>query len=159
MLIWRAYSSALQRNKCGIKKNRHFLSFSALIMIGGGRERYTFSALIMIGWKGKKGLLKSALLSYFSIFIFMLIWRAYSSALQKKKQNKTKQNVALKNPVLFSIFGTYHDRAKKVDTSLSKTGTFVLFQHFFMHAYMMRKKKCGIKNRHFSAFSALIMFA
>ena len=54
-------------------------------------------------------------------------------------------------PALFIIFGTYYNQVKKW-LKLLKAGTFVLFQHFNMHAYMMRlffgaskKKKCGIK--------------
>ena len=62
-----------------------------------------------------------------------------------------KKKCGIKKPALFIIFGTYYDRVKKW-LELLKTGTFVLFQHFNMHAYMMRlffaaskKKKCGIK--------------
>ena len=49
-----------------------------------------------------------------------------------------KQKInAFSKPALFIIFGTYYNQVKKW-LKLLQTGTFVLFQHFNMHAYKMR---------------------
>ena len=111
--------------------------------------------------------LKNRLFSLISAFLYAWSWSTYSLVLQRKRiwHKKNRQFSSFLALGLIMIGQKKKKRNKRKDTSLLKTDTFVLFQHFYMHMHdyealilwRFKEKKCGLTNRHFPAFSALIM--
>ena len=119
--------------------NRHSSPFSAQTIIGHihlkglfkNRHFSTFTALMMIGRKKKDtSLLKTGTFVYFQHFYMKandaLILRRFKEKMWHKKTRH------------FSTFSAIIMIGRKNETRLLKTGTFVLFQHFGVYAHIER---------------------